>query len=146
MTRLVSPPCRGSHFLLANATISLDSVLSTYPGPLTYVTILVRQAVSVHYLGAVWSPSFTCSPDDKYNPYPYFRFASCLGVRLLLQAVRYSGVQCPDPHFKNRLRNRRVVQPSLVEAIVKRLVPGGKVSTWLTTLISVRPMHVSVLV
>ncbi|GAQ87655.1 tRNA methyltransferase [Klebsormidium nitens] len=65
---------RNAHFLVANATISLDSILATYPGPLTYVTIL-----------------------------------------------------CPDPHFKNRVKNRRVVQPSLVEAICQKLVPGGKV-------------------
>ncbi|CAI5990816.1 unnamed protein product [Closterium sp. NIES-65] len=65
---------RNAHFVVANATSALESVLATYPGPLVAVSIL-----------------------------------------------------CPDPHFKNKHRKRRVVQRGLVEAIGRVLVPGGHV-------------------
>lgn len=61
-------------FIVANATVSFESILSNYPGPLTCVTIL-----------------------------------------------------CPDPQFKTRHHKRRIVQKSLVDALVKALAPGGKV-------------------
>ncbi|KAL3683944.1 hypothetical protein R1sor_001966 [Riccia sorocarpa] len=64
---------RNAHFVTTNATLHLNSLLSTYPGPLTYVTIL-----------------------------------------------------CPDPHFKQRHHKRRVVQKQLVDTILERLAPGGK--------------------
>eukprot|EP00850_Spirogloea_muscicola_P008054 SM000042S15321 [mRNA] locus=s42:289108:291954:+ [translate_table: standard] len=62
------------HFFVANASISFDSILATYPGKLKNVFIL-----------------------------------------------------CPDPHFKKRHQKRRVLQEDLVQAIVKRLEPGGQV-------------------
>ncbi|RZC69415.1 hypothetical protein C5167_032506 [Papaver somniferum] len=62
------------YFMFANATVCFDQIVSTYPGPLTFVSIL-----------------------------------------------------CPDPHFKNRNRKRRVLQKILVESIIKNLRPGGKV-------------------
>ncbi|CAI5475424.1 unnamed protein product [Closterium sp. Yama58-4] len=65
---------RNAHFVVANATSALETVLATYPGPLVAVSIL-----------------------------------------------------CPDPHFKNKHRKRRVVQRGLVEAIGRVLVPGGHV-------------------
>lgn len=36
-------------------------------------------------------------------------------------------IQFPDPHFKKRHHKRRIVQPELVEAICRRLRPGGRV-------------------
>eukprot|EP00850_Spirogloea_muscicola_P007603 SM000039S14433 [mRNA] locus=s39:170257:173080:+ [translate_table: standard] len=63
-----------THFFVANASISFDSILATYPGKLRNVFIL-----------------------------------------------------CPDPHFKKRHQKRRVLQEDLVQAIVKRLEPGGQV-------------------
>uniref|UniRef100_A0A7N0ZR13 tRNA (guanine(46)-N(7))-methyltransferase n=1 Tax=Kalanchoe fedtschenkoi TaxID=63787 RepID=A0A7N0ZR13_KALFE len=36
-------------------------------------------------------------------------------------------ILCPDPHFKNKHRKRRVVQKSLVDSIVKELAPGGQI-------------------
>ncbi|XP_026409419.1 uncharacterized protein LOC113304502 [Papaver somniferum] len=62
------------YFMFANATVCFDQIVSTYPGPLTFVSIL-----------------------------------------------------CPDPHFKNRNRKRRVLQKILVDSIVKNLRPGGKI-------------------
>eukprot|EP00873_Tetraselmis_striata_P015916 jgi/Tetstr1/436180/TSEL_025025.t1 len=61
-------------FMHANGTVSLESILSTYPGELALVSI-----------------------------------------------------QFPDPHFKKRHHKRRIVQPELVEAICRRLRPGGRV-------------------
>ncbi|GJP39183.1 hypothetical protein CLOM_g7634 [Closterium sp. NIES-68] len=65
---------RNAHFVVANATSALESVLATYPGPLVAVSVL-----------------------------------------------------CPDPHFKNKHRKRRVVQRGLVAGIGRVLVPGGHV-------------------
>ena len=36
-------------------------------------------------------------------------------------------LQFPDPHFKKKHKKRRVVQPQLIEAIERRLAPGGLV-------------------
>ena len=36
-------------------------------------------------------------------------------------------LQFPDPHFKKKHKKRRVVQPQLIEAIDRRLAPGGLV-------------------
>ncbi len=38
------------HFMMANATISLGSMLSTYPGPLSLVTVQVQLGVLVRAL------------------------------------------------------------------------------------------------
>ncbi|KAL6607950.1 hypothetical protein ACP70R_041013 [Stipagrostis hirtigluma subsp. patula] len=62
------------YFLFANATVSFERIVSSYPGPLSLVSIL-----------------------------------------------------CPDPHFKKRHHKRRVLQPPLVDSIVKNLSLGGRV-------------------
>ncbi|KAK9846481.1 hypothetical protein WJX81_005020 [Elliptochloris bilobata] len=36
-------------------------------------------------------------------------------------------IQFPDPHFKNRHKKRRVVQPELVHALAANMAPGGLV-------------------
>ncbi|KAJ4721400.1 tRNA (Guanine-N(7)-)-methyltransferase [Melia azedarach] len=36
-------------------------------------------------------------------------------------------ILCPDPHFKKRHHKRRVVQKPLVDSIIDKLMPGGKV-------------------
>lgn len=61
------------HYIFANATVSLASMLSSYPGPVS----------------------------------SFF-------------------VQFPDPHFKNRHKKRRIIQPQVVAAIKGVLKPGGK--------------------
>eukprot|EP00891_Asterochloris_glomerata_P008848 jgi/Astpho2/8848/fgenesh1_pg.00129_%23_34_t len=66
----LTPHAGRVHFHTANATVSLDSMLSSYPGPLQLF---------------------------------------------------------PDPHFKKKHKKRRVVQPQLIEAIDRRLAPGGLV-------------------
>ncbi|KAL6621334.1 hypothetical protein ACP70R_033766 [Stipagrostis hirtigluma subsp. patula] len=65
---------RNIYFLFANATVSFERIVSSYPGPLSLVSIL-----------------------------------------------------CPDPHFKKRHHKRRVLQPPLVDSIVKNLSLGGRV-------------------
>ncbi|GKV47578.1 hypothetical protein SLEP1_g54470 [Rubroshorea leprosula] len=62
------------HFVFANASVSFEQLVCTYPGPLMLVSIL-----------------------------------------------------CPDPHFKKRHHKRRVVQKPIVDLIINRLMPGGKV-------------------
>ncbi|KAI3918447.1 hypothetical protein MKX01_041767 [Papaver californicum] len=37
-----------------------------------------------------------------------------------------ASILCPDPHFKNRNRKRRVLQQILVDSIIKNLRPEGK--------------------
>jgi len=41
--------------------------------------------------------------------------------------LRLVSILCPDPHFKQKHRKRRIVQKSLVEALEKRLPIGGQV-------------------
>ncbi|KAG0455700.1 hypothetical protein HPP92_023488 [Vanilla planifolia] len=65
---------RNIHFIFSNATVSFEGLVSSYPGPLVFVSIL-----------------------------------------------------CPDPHFKNRLHKRRVLQKPLVDSILNNLVTGGQV-------------------
>ncbi|XP_024403508.1 uncharacterized protein [Physcomitrium patens] len=62
------------HYMVANATLSLDAILMKYPGPLRLISIL-----------------------------------------------------CPDPHFKQKHRKRRIVQKTLLEALEKHLPPDGQV-------------------
>ncbi|GJN18703.1 hypothetical protein PR202_gb05894 [Eleusine coracana subsp. coracana] len=64
---------RNVYFMFANASVSFERIVSTYPGPLSLVSIL-----------------------------------------------------CPDPHFKKRHHKRRVLQPSLVDSIIKNLYLGGQ--------------------
>eukprot|EP00271_Cylindrocystis_brebissonii_P009105 TRINITY_DN23755_c0_g1_i1.p1 TRINITY_DN23755_c0_g1~~TRINITY_DN23755_c0_g1_i1.p1 ORF type:complete len:580 (+),score=59.52 TRINITY_DN23755_c0_g1_i1:410-2149(+) len=61
-----------AHFILASANTALEDILSTYPGKVSWVTIL-----------------------------------------------------CPDPHFKNKHRKRRVVQPEVVKTLAKFMAPSS---------------------
>lgn len=47
-------------------------------------------------------------------------------MRALAEAVRTLGMQFPDPHFKNKHKKRRVVQPELVQAVAANMPPGGE--------------------
>ena len=44
----------------------------------------------------------------------------------LVEAVCMLRVQFPDPHFKNKHKKRRVVQPELVQAVAAHMPPGGE--------------------
>jgi len=41
--------------------------------------------------------------------------------------LRLVSILCPDPHFKQRHRKRRIVQKALVDALIKYLPSGGQV-------------------
>lgn len=41
--------------------------------------------------------------------------------------LRLVSILCPDPHFKQRHRKRRIVQKSLVDALEKHLPTGGQI-------------------
>lgn len=90
--------CR--HFIFANATVSFKQLMSTYPGPLMLVSILVSELLPMDY-------------SSIYN--------SRLNTRIMCF------MQCPDPHFKKRHHKRRVLQKPLVDSILASLMPGGKV-------------------
>lgn len=46
---------------------------------------------------------------------------------ITVHAVHNHHYQYPDPQFKRRHRKRRMVQPQLVDAIVRLLRPGGRI-------------------
>ncbi len=46
-------------------------------------------------------------------------------VRRLSVSVSAARVQFPDPHFKNKHKKRRVVQPGLVRALAANMQSGG---------------------
>lgn len=46
---------------------------------------------------------------------------------LTYHLILLSAMQCPDPHFKQKHRKRRIVQRTLVEALEKHLPTGGQV-------------------
>ena len=44
----------------------------------------------------------------------------------MTEAVFMMCAQFPDPHFKNKHKKRRVVQPELVQAVAAHMPPGGE--------------------
>ena len=46
-------------------------------------------------------------------------------VRAEAEAGCVLRAQFPDPHFKNKHKKRRVVQPELVQAVAAHMPPGG---------------------
>lgn len=108
-------------YVYANATISLASLLSTYPGPI--MQILVR---GVRGLSRLWrwegaQVRMVCvlllTPIRAAHP-------------LLLPSLKITiipQVQYPDPHFKKRHHKRRIIQPNVIEAATQLLAPGATV-------------------
>lgn len=94
------------HFIFANAMVSFEQLISSYPGPLEIVSILVS--------------------DKKSCKHPRKRYWLCLKVMIQFLVL---ALQCPDPHFKKRHQKRRVVQKPLVNSILQNLKPGGKVKS-----------------
>ena len=47
-------------------------------------------------------------------------------MRTMAEAVCTLRAQFPDPHFKNKHKKRRVVQPELVQAAAANMPPGGE--------------------
>ncbi|KAF8412901.1 hypothetical protein HHK36_000873 [Tetracentron sinense] len=91
------------YFMFANATVSFEKLVSTYPGPLMLVSILVITVFLIMLGGNVFT---------------------------LNKFLAHFSLQCPDPYFKKRHHKRRVVQKPLVDSIVKNLSPGGEVSSF----------------
>lgn len=91
------------HYMMANATVSLESMLASYPGPLSLVTVQVRMAVL--WCNGRWSPG-------------------CMSCRVRVSILH---MQFPDPHFKARHKKRRIVQRQLVHAIGRLMPAGGEI-------------------
>lgn len=101
------------HFMMANATVSLESMLATYPGPLSLVTVqVVDLCISLPVFTTQSYQSAKCPPAILSFPIAEVK---CLTIAL----------QFPDPHFKARHKKRRVVQPQLVRAIARIMPRGG---------------------
>ena len=88
-------------FQHANATVSLASMLATYPGQLQLATIQAR------FTTISWLP---CS-----NPWDCTTLFSNDPI-----------MQFPDPHFKMRHKKRRIVQPQLIAALAELMPSQGK--------------------
>ncbi|URE09296.1 Putative methyltransferase [Musa troglodytarum] len=99
------------HFMFANATVSFEPLVSTYPGPLMLVSILVS-FIQISFPILESNKEIVLDTANSQAICHYFE-------------VR----QCPDPYFKKRHHKRRVVQASLVDSISKRLSIRGQV--WL---------------
>ena len=126
------------YFMYANATVSLSSMLSTYPGPLTLVTVQVCLAaiprawavmpVTVTLTGRHhsrmlqlrWTLTECCATLNC------LRKIWVLGFKVASKIIFKSIVQYPDPHFKTKHRKRRVVQPQVVEGLAHLMPPGGE--------------------
>ena len=92
-------------FQHANATVSLASMLASYPGQLQLATIQAR------FIPANKMISWLPSSDPKH----------CTAL-INNDAI----MQFPDPHFKMRHKKRRIVQPQLIAALAELMPSQGK--------------------
>ncbi|URE09299.1 Putative methyltransferase [Musa troglodytarum] len=131
------------HFMFANATVSFEPLVSTYPGPLMLVSILVS-FIQISFPILESNKEIVLDTANSQAICHYFEvrqvFLFCIMqlflcieydqiLGLIESLCLHSILQCPDPYFKKRHHKRRVVQASLVDSISKRLSIRGQV--WL---------------
>ncbi|XP_057841439.2 uncharacterized protein LOC131051075 isoform X3 [Cryptomeria japonica] len=125
------------HFMVANATVSFGALISTYPGPLTCVSILrflsLRQVLRVCGGFFVFVAGYLCVC-CRCRAYLLHRCRAYLLHRcrpvVFKKASSIINVlvcpTCPDPHFKKKHHKRRILQKPLADAIINNLAPGGQ--------------------
>ncbi|XP_057841494.2 tRNA (guanine-N(7)-)-methyltransferase isoform X11 [Cryptomeria japonica] len=126
------------HFMVANATVSFGALISTYPGPLTCVSILrflsLRQVLRVCGGFFVFVAGYLCVC-CRCRAYLLHRCRAYLLHRcrpvVFKKASSIINVlvcpTCPDPHFKKKHHKRRILQKPLADAIINNLAPGGQI-------------------
>ena len=73
---------------------------------------------------AAWGPFVWAL---RHEELPCFRKTNWLPLVVPDWCQTACALQFPDPHFKKKHKKRRVVQPQLIQAIDRRLAPGGLV-------------------
>ncbi|RYR32706.1 hypothetical protein Ahy_A10g047232 isoform C [Arachis hypogaea] len=141
---------KNGHFIATNATSTFRSIVSTYPGELVLVSIQVKlkfcyilnSSFILFYLISVTHSEkdevsiegSTTEKPKKIPPYPFsyvrknfISFPPSLETSFTASYTEHSQKMCPNPDFNKPEHRWRMLQRSLIEAVVDLLAPDGKV-------------------